>query len=260
MSTPSTWHNENGFEYRLFPAKTGKPDSLVIYMHGHGSDPYISDEFLSSIHKKIPGADVIALQAPLKITKSLIPGVTRGYGWVPLLEASISIQMQVKTWLTHVFNRLTVAEKVEAFARAELTKRGLTEDNLAYIGTSMGAIVALQAGLSGTTSAAAIVSRGGAVLPFTSIKSKPRIFLQIGEVDELFNRPLPPPGKGFLRRAFTQAARKLSLRHDRSVARLKRKRVPLTEKVYPKLGHMLDHTAWNDGVEFIAKSLPPPKP
>ncbi len=258
MAIASTWHNENGFEYALFPAPSGKPESLIIFMHGLGSDTYISDECIRAIRKKIPSADVIALQGPIKIKKSYIPNVTRGYSWFHLFDGSVAAK--AKTWLSHVFNRLSVAEKVEAFAHAELTKRGLTEDNLAYMGTSMGGIVALQAGLTGEKPVAAIVSRGGAILPLTKIKTPSKVFLQVGELDELFNNPPLKPGEGFLKRAFSLATGKLTLKHKQSAEFLKKNNVPLTEKIYPKQGHALNNLAWDDGIDFIAKALPPPKP
>ncbi len=256
--SPSNWHNENGFEYALYPAKNTTADSLIIYMHGVGSNAKIDASYLRSMRDKIPGADIILLQAPIEIKSTSVPSDEKGYSWVPF---GGPLKPQVQAWLSHVFNRMPVAEQVEAFASAQLTKRGLTEENLAYFGHSMGAIVALQAGLSGDKPVAAIVSRGGTVLPFTKAVSKPKVFLQMGELDELFNgAPPPPTEKGFLRRAFSLAGNHFSLRHERSVERLQKQQVPLTEKVYPKQGHGHDYTAWNEGVDFIAKALPQRKP
>jgi predicted esterase len=257
MTTPANWHQENGFDYALYPAKTEKPESLIICLHGFGSIARISDNYLKAVQDKIPGADIINLQAPLEIRHAQIPEGQKGYTWFPLGGA---IMPQVKMVLSQVFNRLAIAKKVEAFAHAELAKRGLTEGNLAYIGNSMGAIVALEAGLSGKNPVAAIVARGGTVLPFTRIKNKSGVFLQVGELDKMFNTPPGSQKKKFLKRAVARATRRLSLKHARAVQRLQNKEVPLSEKIYPGQGHMLDQTAWKDGVEFIAKALSQPKP
>jgi predicted esterase len=260
MTQPSDWHEEDGFKFRLFPAKTAKAESVVIYMHGVGSSPDdIADEYIKRLQQKVPGADVIALQAPIKIRKSTAYPDPHGYSWFPLI---MSLKSETKMWLTHIFNRLPIAEKVENFAKKQLTKRGLTEDNLAYYGHSMGGIVALQAGLTGKKPVAAIVSLAGSVMPFTQVKNNSKVFLQMGEKDDLFNAPpMPMPEKGFLKQAFVRAAEFICLGHHRSVERLKGK-VPLTEKVYPNLTHENNVTMWEDGVDFIAKALskPGPKP
>ena len=256
MAVPSTWHEEDGFQYRLFSAKTEKPTSLILYLHGLDGNAEISDAFIDHLHQKIPGADVIALQAPIKIRQSNTFREPKGYSWFPF---TMSIKSEVKTWFNHIFKRLTIAEKVEAFTKSQLEKRGLAEDKMAYYGHSMGGIVALQAGLSGDKPVAAIVSDGGAVMPVTKVKNNSKVFLQMGQFDELFNKPTPsqPPQKGFLQQIFTRSAENigLALNHDRSVQRLKSQNVPLTEKVYPQQRHMQYYTSWKDGVEFIAKAF-----
>lgn len=253
MAAPSTWHKENGFEFRLFPAKTAKPECLIIYLHGIGSRAEIPDDYINAVHAKIPGADVIALQAPNKVKHALLFKIQDGYSWLP---DGGPVKLQAQAVLSHVFNRLTIAEKVEAFARAQLKKRGLTEENMAYSGQSMGAIVALQAGLSGDKPVAAIVSHAGVILPFTKAKSKPAIFLQMGEVDELFNRfPASKPKKGFLKRVFSHSGQHIGWQHESSKHRLKKLKVPFTEKIYPKMNHDLGLEEWKDGIEFMAKAL-----
>lgn len=254
MAVPSSWHEEDGFSYRLFPAKTEKPDCLIFYLHGLNNVPELPDSYIQEIHAQIPGADVIALQAPIKIRKSNSFPDPKGYSWFPL---AMSVKSEVKHWLSHIFKRMAIAGKVESFAKGQLEKRGLTENKLAYYGHSMGGIVALQAGLSGDKPVAAIVSLGGSVVPLTKVKNNSKVFLQMGEKDEIFNQPpVPVPEKGFLQRIFAQASENMSLRHERSIGRLKDK-VPLTEKMYPGQGHTHNDAMWKDGVEFIARAFKP---
>ncbi len=253
----SSWNKNKGFEYALFSAPSGKAECLVIFMHGVGHNAKNFDEAAYEIQRRIPGADVISLQAPteFEVPPEFSTG-EKGYTWFPY-EGPLT--PQAKAWLTHIFNRLTIADKVEAFASDELQKRGLKEDKLAYFGISMGAIVALQVALSGKNEVAAVVSSGGTVPPFTKIRRKPKIFLQMGEFDDIFNVP-PRKGKGKLSKAFARAAEELSIRHERSVKRLKKKGVPVTEKTYPGEGHILPVAAYKDGIDFLVSALTPPSP
>jgi len=238
-------HKENGFNFALFPAKTEKPQHLIIYLHGLGSNVDINEGFLNAMQEKIPGADIISLQAPirLRLLSFLNDNPDKGYSWFHLGQSVRS----------HLFNHLAIAKRVENFASAELKKRGLTENDLAYFGTSMGGMVVLQAGLRGGKPPAAVVSRSSAVLPFTRVKNKPSVFLQIGEEDKLFYGSRSP--KDSLEHALSFIAGQLSLRHGRSVQRLQKQGVPLTEKIYPKQGHTLNQEAWNESVAFIAKAF-----
>ncbi len=214
--------NSNGFEYALFPAATGKPKYLVIYMHGVGGNADNLDDTAKEIQKRLPDADVISLQAPTELKGLEAMTGEKGYTWFPYDGA---LAPQVKTWLKHIFNRLTIADKVEAFAKAELDKRGLKEENLAYFGISMGAIVALQATLSGKSEVAAVVSSGGTVPPFTTVKTKPKIFLQMGEFDDLFHVP-PHKNKGLLSKSFARVADKFGIQHEHAVKRLQKRAFP----------------------------------
>ncbi|MBI1215397.1 MAG: hypothetical protein GC185_06235 [Alphaproteobacteria bacterium] len=253
MTRPANWNTKDGFDYALFPAKTEKPDSLVIYMHGIGDNAENFESGARVIQEKIPGAAVIALQAPIEIKHPDLPPGQKGYSWFPY---GGPVMPQVKTWLSHVFNRVPVVKKVENFAHARLEELGLKEDRLAYVGNSMGAIVALQAGLSPRKPVAAVVSRGGTVPPFTKARNKStKVLLQMGEWDEIFNDGPPARAKKPLKRIFNNLADRFSLRHERSVERLKKKRVPMEDKIYEGQGHMLDAAALADGADFIGKAL-----
>src|SRR5580700_10411495 len=124
MSDPL--HRQNGFEFALFPAKTDKASSLVIYLHGMGGNAEDFKELADMFHDTLPRADIIALQAPVRIYHPDIPPEVRSYTWFPYNGYGGSIAGVV---LSHLFNRLSVAGKVENFARAQLKQLGLTEKN-----------------------------------------------------------------------------------------------------------------------------------
>lgn len=262
MTLPNLQQSDDGFNYRLFPSKTGKPGSLIVYLHGaNGDTQQLTPAFLKELQDKIPGADVIAVEAPIKVIKSKRFPDPKGYIWFPYGGTIIS---QLETWFTHIFKKLTVAEQLDQFVHHELKKRGLTEDNLAYYGYSMGGITALQTGLRAEHAPAAIVSRGGSVVPFTRAKNKPPVFLQIGSEDGTYggtaSTPVPLPKKGGLKTAFAIAAEIFSLKHYRGVQRLQLQHVPVTQKVYAGQGHEQDPGAWKEAVDFMAKALAHPKP
>jgi len=253
MDDVGAWKKENGFEFALFPAKTEKRTSLIIYLHGVGDNARGFEDHAAALQEKVPGADVIALQAPTKFEHPDLPAGQEGFTWFPY---GGKVMPQVKTWLAHIFNRLPVAGKVEAFAKAQLEKRGLDASDLAFAGHSMGAIVAIETGLTSKNTVAAIASLGGTVAPFSAVKRRPPVFLQMGEWDDIFGADAPRlPKKSPLKSAFIKAADKMSLRHGRALERLAKKGVPVTEKLYPMQGHMLDADAFKDSANFIAKAL-----
>jgi predicted esterase len=262
MTSPNMQTSDDGFNYRLFPATTGKPSSLIVYLHGaNGDTEQLTPEFLRELQNKIPGADVIAIQAPIKVIKSKRFPDPVGYIWFPY---GGSLTSQLETWYTHIFkHKLTVAEQIDHFVQHQLEQRGLTNDNLVYYGYSMGGIVALQTGLTADHSPAAIVARGGSVIPFTKAKNKPPVFLQMGANDGTFVGMIPTPAKlpkkGFLKEAFNAIAKELGLDHQRSVQRLEAQHVPVTQKVYPNQAHEQNYGAWKEAVDFMAKALAQPK-
>ena len=250
---PGNWHKDGGFEYALFPAKTEKPEGLIIYMHGIGDNAQNFEPVAEMIQQKMPGATVIALQGPIEYQDPEIPPGQKGYAWFPF---GGPVLPQAKTLLSHVFNRVAVVKQVQDFARKHLEELGLTEKNLAYVGVSMGSIIGLQAGLSSRKPVAAIVARGGAVPPMTRVRNKSaEVFLQMGDWDDLFNPGAPAREKNFLKRIFNAVMDKFSLRHEKSVERLKAKKVATTDKFYPMQGHILDFDAWQDSADFAVKAL-----
>jgi phospholipase/carboxylesterase len=248
MADENNWHKEDGFEFALYPAKTEKPESLVIILHGFGGNARGWQRAAQDMQNDIPGADVIALQAPLKLVHPDLPPDQDGYMWFPYNGGTFL--SQTKLWLTHIFNHLPIIDEINAFADAQLKKRGLAPQNLAYVGQSMGAIVALQTGLGRKDAVAGIVSHAGAVLPLTKVRSRPPVLLVMGEKDEIFNGPsITTPG---LKGAFYRA---VSFAHRDSMRRLEDKGVPHSEQIIAGMGHAITAQAWKAGTDFL-KGLP----
>jgi phospholipase/carboxylesterase len=248
VSDTSHWHRENGFEFSLYPAKTEKAENLIILLHGFGGNGKGWQRAAEEMQADIPGADIIALQAPLKLIHPDLSPDQDGFMWFPYNGGPFL--KQAKLWLTHIFNHLPVIDEINAFADAQLKKRGLGTQNLAYVGQSMGAIVAVQTGLARKDGVAGIVSHSGAVIPLTKVRNKSPVLLLMGENDPVFNKPpVTAPG---LKGAFLRA---MSFAHRDSVRRLDEKGVPHTEIVIEGMGHELTKESWKIGADFLKKLL-----
>jgi phospholipase/carboxylesterase len=239
MSNP---RHDNGFDFWLYPTKLKKPDSLIVILHGHGSNAAIYESAAELLQRSVPGADVIALQAPVPFGQ--------GFTWFDYEGLKHGNK---KVWLSQIFNHLQIADKVNSFTMAQLQKRGLTPDDLALIGNSLGGITALQAGFHSKNPPAAVVSQSGAVLPFTKVKARPEILLLMGDKDEIFH--VEPPRQTGLKKIFAPLAKRLGLHHRESLRRLKAKGVSFTEKLYPGGTHSLPWGSWQDSADFVAGAL-----
>lgn len=228
MTLPN-WHREDGFEFALLPAKSGTAKALIVVMHGHGSNPANWQAAAEQLHEQIPDADIINLQGPVKLANTS----PQGYTWNAYQGSKKAV---AKECLSVVFNNLPVVDKLNSFLDAQLAKRGLSDENLGLLGSSMGGITALQTALARARPVAAVVSHSGALLPFTKVKSQPDILLIMGGKDDVFFRPKP---RG-LRRVFNALAKPLRLQHRDTVRRLRRLRLSFCQRFYPALGH--DHT------------------
>ena len=248
MTTPSNWHNEDGFEFALFPAKNGKAKNLVVVLHGHGSNTANWAAHAKQMQDEIPDADIITVQGPVKLPLGA-DGV-QGYSWTAYQGP---IVRQVKETLTLVFNRLPVVDKLNHFLDQQLKKRGVSDDQLGLVGSSMGSIAGLQTVFSRKKNIAGMVSHSGALLPFTKIRSKPDILLIMGGKDEVFSKP-KKSSKG-ARRLFNTVAKHFSIQHDDTLRRLKDKKVPITEKFYPDMKHETTPESISAGNQFLLNAF-----
>ncbi len=238
------WRKEDGFDFSLLPAKSGSAKSLIIVMHGHGSNPANWQAAVEQLHDQIPDADIINLQGPVKV-KGTQP---QGYTWMAYQGPKTE---QVKQTLSMIFNHLPIVDKLNSFLDKQLTKRGLTDDNLGILGSSMGGITALQTAFNRAKPVAGVVSHSGALLPFTKIKSKPDILLIMGGKDEVFCKPKP---KG-MKRVFKAMTKPLCLQHKDTLRRLRKKHINYNERFYPELKHEHNPETVHEAGLFLNNAL-----
>lgn len=164
---------------RVPPKRGGKPDALVILLHGYGSNgadliglaPYWADA--------IPGAVFVSPNAI-----EPVPGAPGGYQWFPISNLDPHLMEQ---------GVRSAAISVERFIDRELEKYGLPPERLVLVGFSQGTMMALHVGLRRAKEIAGIVGYSGVLVGGRSLKdemrSKPPIVLIHGDRDPTI--PIP---------------------------------------------------------------------
>jgi phospholipase/carboxylesterase len=252
---------EDGFYFKTLPSLSGKMKSLIIILHGHGSHPDKYTQWALKTQEVNPDADLILVRAPValratenqKIARNL-PGIDDLYTWYKLDRKA---HRQAGLILKHAFRRLTVFNKLNRLIDHQLQKRNLLDKDLAFIGFSMGGTMAVQTALRRKNECAAVVCHSGAVLPFTRARKRPDTLMIMGDQDELFFLPekkTPRKGSRFLT-AFQKAGLKINLHHERSVRRLQKAGIDVTEKIFKDLDHRITEDSWREASSFVAQKL-----
>lgn len=158
---------------RMPPKRGGKPDSLVIFLHGYGSNgadlislaPYWAD--------LLPGTAFVSPNAIEPV--AMAPG---GYQWFPISSLDpLAMEQGVKG----------AALSVDRFIDREIEKYGLTPDRVALVGFSQGTMMALHVGLRRERQLAGILGFSGVLVGARTLKeqmrSKPPVLLIHGDRD-----------------------------------------------------------------------------
>ena len=206
------------------PASGGKPDSLVLLLHGVGADGFDLIDLAPVWAEALPDTLFMAPHAPFPFQ-----GAPFGRQWFDIMDRTPA---RLEAGLRHA------ADILGDFTRAKLAELGLGGERLALMGFSQGAMVALFAGLRGAVPApACILAYSGALLGPDSfaaeVSARPPVLLVHGEADEVV------PAM-----ASRQAARLLQA-----------EAVPHELLLRPDLGHGLDDVGLAAGTALLARSL-----
>lgn len=157
------------------PAAGGDPQSMVILLHGYGSNgddliglaPYWWDA--------LPNTVFLSPNAP-----EVCPGAPGGYQWWGLGDMS-------RTNRAEGVRR--PAPTLNAFIDAQLARYGLSEDKLVLVGFSQGTMMALHVGPRRAKALAGIVGYSGMLADPEELakegRSKPPILLVHGDADPM---------------------------------------------------------------------------
>jgi phospholipase/carboxylesterase len=160
---------------RLPPASGGRARSLVVLLHGYGSN---GDDLISLaplVQPLLPEAAFVAPNAP-----SRIPNMAGAYQWWPIRSLSMEERSA---------GAVAAAPAIDAFLSEELARLALSDDRLLLIGFSQGTMMALHVGLRRETAVAGIIGYSGMLVAAdrlaAEIRSRPPILLVHGTADDV---------------------------------------------------------------------------
>lgn len=159
---------------RMPPAGGGKPDSLVVFVHGYGSNGADLLSLAPYWAKRLPRAQFVAPNAPEPVP--MAPG---GYQWFPISQLDPRLMEQ---------GVRQAAASLDRFLDRELERYGLPASRLALVGFSQGTMMALHVGLRRERSPAAIIGYSGLLVGPARLKeerrSAPPVLLVHGDRDD----------------------------------------------------------------------------
>jgi len=204
----------------------GTAQQLVVLLHGRGSNAH---DLISLAHywqEALPYAAFISLEGPLGCDGA--PPSCRQWFDLGEWEPPMLLSMQ-----THCLPEMaTTAAQVERVIQQELERHKLQADQLAFMGFSQGAMMALYLGLTRAQPCAGILGYGGALLcEESSLQSKPPVFLYHGASDDV----VIPKELELAKTKLTQWG------------------VPVQTTLRPRLGHGIDETGLTQGASFLKK-------
>ncbi|MBI1215527.1 MAG: hypothetical protein GC185_06890 [Alphaproteobacteria bacterium] len=262
--------HEDGFHFLEYPCKSGKPETLIVLLHGYGNHPEMFKELPEGFQKEFPNADVLIVRGPEPVGASAehkkdlgVPGVDDLYSWYKVQnDAGKNLELA----LSHLFNRVPVVDQLNKFADAQLKKRGLKDENLVLYGFSLGGGIVVQMGTRRKEKCAAVICHSGPVFPIIKPKSKPDTMILMGDQDYFFYTrtaqiknpqgkcPLKAP-KRKLRNAFDKAIGEIGVHYDDSKRRLERAGIEATGELVKGMGHTINEESFNKTVKYLAKKL-----
>ena len=159
----------------VIPASGAKPTSLVILLHGYGSN---GDDLIGLVpywRQALPDTLFVSPNAPQPL-----PGSVGGFQWWALdslAPAARAAGVRVS------------AAALNAFIDQQLAATGLSEDRLALVGFSQGTMMALHVGPRRKTPIAGIVGYSGMLADpdalAAEVKTKPPVLLVHGDADQV---------------------------------------------------------------------------
>jgi phospholipase/carboxylesterase len=155
---------------RRAPTNGQAADSLVIFLHGYGSNGEDLIGLSPYWDKLLPGTAFVSPNAPEEI-----PGMGGAFQWFPLSTMDPSVVAR---------SARAAAPVLSAFITAEMARHNVGPQRTVLVGFSQGTMMALEVGLAWPTAFAGIIGFSGALVGFDGAKSKPPVLLIHGDQDD----------------------------------------------------------------------------
>lgn len=155
---------------RRAPQNGQAPDSLVIFLHGYGSN---GDDLIGLSpywDRTLPSTAFVSPNAP-----EAIPSMAGAFQWFAL--STMDPQVVAKS-------ARAAAPVLNAFISAEMARHGVGPDRTVLVGFSQGTMMALEVGLVWPVAFAGIIGFSGALVGFEGATSKPPVLLVHGDQDD----------------------------------------------------------------------------
>jgi phospholipase/carboxylesterase len=205
------------------PEGGGKPRHLVILLHGYGADGNDLLGLAPHWSRLLPDTQFVAPHAPFPC--EVAPFGRQWFGFEGRNESMILAETQ------------TAAALLDSYISAEMTRRNLTESQLALVGFSQGTMMALYVAPRRARALAGVVGYSGALigpqLLAAEIKSRPPMLLIHGSADPV----VPYPSLGVAQTALQAAG------------------IEIEAVTRPGLAHGIDEDGLARGGAFLAAAF-----
>lgn len=205
------------------PASGDSPRQLIVFLHGWGADGNDLIGLATGWSARLPNAYFVAPHAPQSCEANPF-----GRQWFSLADTDPEVMSAGAARAAPVINE---------FIDQELARFDLSDDSLALVGFSQGTMMALYVALRRRRTCAAVVGYSGALVGSETLapamRSRPPVLLVHGDADPIVPASLLP--------AAADALERLA--------------VPVRTHVVPGLGHGIDPTGLELGIEFLASTF-----
>lgn len=161
-------------KYSSYGAKNGAPSTLVILLHGYGSN---ADDLISlapDLSQSIDNALFVSPNAPFDFEG----GFFGGYQWYSLMDRSTDVMLAGYRKAKPILNEFIIEQ---------LTKHNLTYKDLVLCGFSQGGMMALHYALESAQEVKGVISFSGYLLGYdgfsNTVMSKPKTLITHGDMD-----------------------------------------------------------------------------
>jgi phospholipase/carboxylesterase len=160
---------------RVEPLAGGAPTSMVVFLHGYGSNGADLIGLAPYWRQALPGTVFLSPNAP-----EPCPGAPGGYQWWGLSSMDRNARAA---------GAARAAPVLDAFLDAELARYGLAKDRVALVGFSQGTMMALEVGPRRKPAVAAIIGYSGMLADEAGLVggagTRPPILLVHGDADPM---------------------------------------------------------------------------